>query len=48
MYFLAYHPAGFKIANKTSLICATEQNNTELINLLLQYGADVNAMDSTG
>ena len=47
MYFLAYHPFGFD-ANKTSLICATEQNNTELINLLLQYGADVNAMDSTG
>ncbi len=34
--------------NKTSLICATEKNNTELINLLLQYGADVNAKDSSG
>ena len=48
MYFLAYLPDGYEIANKTSLICATEQNNTELINLLLQYEADVNAMDSTG
>ena len=48
MYFLAYHPAGFEIVNRTSLICATEENNKELINLLLQYGADVNAMDSTG
>ena len=36
------------IVNKTSLICATTAENKELIKLLLQYGADVNAMDSTG
>ena len=48
MYFLAYLPGGYEIANKTSLICATEKNNKELIFFLLQYGADVNAMDSTG
>ncbi len=36
------------IYNRTSLICAAAAENTELINLLLQHGADVNAMDESG
>ena len=48
--FLDYDPYNYddEIVNKTSLICATAEENKELINLLLQYGADVNAKDSEG
>ena len=34
--------------NKTSLMCAIAAGNNELIKLLLQYGADINAMDQGG
>ena len=50
IFFLENDPSNISvdIVNKTSLICATAAENIELINLLLQYGADVDALDSTG
>ena len=37
-----------RVRNPTSLMCATMAGNKELINLLLQYGADINARDERG
>ena len=47
-FFLEYDLYAGKIVNKTSLMCAIAAGNNELINLLLQYEADVNAMDELG